>query len=421
MDPVKCKANYSRVCQLLVDKGRVALRAVLLAIHPPSTLVAVLSAHKSVLKKLRYSVINGSQWNLLYPVSGTPDSRNFDITLLTILLRNICGLSSPATGWNIMPSVSDTSISANIAKIKIFRNEVYGHTPTAQLDDTTFETLWQEISKPLVKLGIPQQDIDELKVAPFSSEEESYIEKLKEWKDLEDDFLSKFNGLEGGDFELGKIIKYPVPSNVDQLTKFVFTEKIKFLCKEFRDGTKQRFFENLTSWFSDRQSRVMILTADPGVGKSVLCAKICELYKQRGQLAACHFCDIKNTDCGNLHKILHSLASQMCENVEGFRENLTKALRREHSRDSVSDAFRVLLNDPLHGLDRCEPMLIVLDFWNDIKNDDESELLGMISDDFFHLPKWVKVLVGSKEGKSARKKLLHLQSGISFWDEGNVQ
>ncbi len=63
-----------------------------------------------------------------------------------------------------MPPASDTSISANIVRIKIFRNEVYGHAPSAQLDDTKFETLWQEISKPLIKLGIPQQDIDELKV-----------------------------------------------------------------------------------------------------------------------------------------------------------------------------------------------------------------------------------------------------------------
>ncbi len=206
MDPVQCKANYSRVCQLLVDKGGDALRAALHVVHPPSTLAAVLNANKSVLKKMRYSVINPSQWNLLYPVSGTPDSRNFDVTLLTILLRNICGLPSPPAGWNVMPPASDTSISANIARIKIFRNEVYGHAPSAQLDDTTFETLWQEISKPLVKLGIPQQDIDELKEAPLSPEEESFIKILKEWKELEDDLLSRLNDLEIGVGNVG--IKY---------------------------------------------------------------------------------------------------------------------------------------------------------------------------------------------------------------------
>ena len=140
MDPSKAKANFSRVCQLLVDEGGDALGAVLHAIHPPSTLAAVLNANKSILQQT--SVINHpQQWNVLFPTSGIPDSNNFDITLLTILLRNICGLPSPATGWNVMPPAGDTSKSADVVRIKLFRNEICGHTARAQLDDAKFETL----------------------------------------------------------------------------------------------------------------------------------------------------------------------------------------------------------------------------------------------------------------------------------------
>ena len=429
MDPVQCKANYSRVCQLLVDKGGDALRAALHVVHPPATLAAVLNTNKSVLKKMRYSVINPSQWNLLYPVSGTPDSRNFDVTLLTILLRNICGLSSPAAGWNVMPPASDTSISANIARIKIFRNEVYGHTPSAQLDDTTFETLWQDISQPLIKLGIPQQDIDELKEAPLSPEEESYIKKLKEWKEQEDDLLSKLNDLQMGVLNVGnqvfnvenqvvnvenqvlelrRIVENPVPSQVDQLSKFDFTGKIDRLCKKFQDGTRQWFFQKLSSWFGDEDSRVMILTAGPGVGKSVLSAKVCDVYKQSSRLAAYHFCDFKKSDSRNPNRILQSLASQMCDSVEGFRDKLTEVLCREHSRDSLSDAFRVLLNDPLNALHNREPMLIVIDALDESKTDDKSEFLELISDEFAELPEWIKILISSRPELQVRKKLERL-------------
>ena len=88
MDPsAKKKANFFRVCQLLVDKGGDALKVVLHAIHPSSTLAAVLYGKKSVLQNIR--VITDSQWDLLFPPSGVPDSEKFDITLLTILLRNI--------------------------------------------------------------------------------------------------------------------------------------------------------------------------------------------------------------------------------------------------------------------------------------------------------------------------------------------
>ncbi len=408
MDPVKAKANYSRVCQLLVDKGGDTLRGALHAKHPPPTLAAALNANKKTLQRMRYSVINASQWKLLFPASGTPDSRNFDVTLLTILLRNICGLSSPATGWNVMPPASDTSISANIARIKIFRNDVYGHTPSAQLDDTTFETLWQEISKPLVKLGIPQQDIDELKEAPLSSEEESYIEKLKEWKELEDNLLSKLDDVEREVKKLQKTGGNANPSPIDQLAKFDFTGKIDGLCNKFQEGTRQWFLDKVSKWFDNEESKVMILTAGPGVGKSVLSAKVCQQYQQRGQLAACHFCDFRNSDYGNPKRILQSLACQMCNNVEGFRDELTEALRREHSQDSLSDALRVLLNDPLHALDRHEPMLIVVDALDESKTDDKSEFLELISDIFLELPKWIKIFISSRPELQVRKKLEQL-------------
>ena len=89
MEPLKATANYSRICQLLIDKGGDALRAAFHVIHPPPSLAAVLNANKSALKKIRYSVINPSQWKLLFPVSGSPDSKNFDITLLTFSRRYI--------------------------------------------------------------------------------------------------------------------------------------------------------------------------------------------------------------------------------------------------------------------------------------------------------------------------------------------
>ena len=383
MDQLQAKANYSRICQLLVGKGGDALRVRFHVKHPPSNLAAVFNYQISVLKKLQHrGVINPSQWDLLFPASGRPDSNKFDITLLTILLRNICGLSAPTKGWNDMPPTGDTSISADIVRIKIFRNQVYAHIASPQLDDTTFETLWQEISKPLVNLGIPQQDIDEAKVAPLSPEEEFYIEKLKQWKELEDDI-----------------------SNL--MAKFNFTGKIERLCNKFQRGTRKWFFDKLSSWFDNEQSRVMILTAGPGVGKSVLSAKVCELYKERGQLAACHFCDFKKDESRNPHRILQSLASQMCDNIEGFCDKLTEVFRREHSRVSLPDAYRVLLNEPLHALDRHKPVLIVVDALDESKTESKSDFLELISEEFLELPRWVKILITSRPELQVRKKLQH--------------
>ena len=412
MDPLQAKANFSRVCQLLVDKGGEVLRRTLQTkintSPPPSTLDSLLNAHKRSLQKIRYSVINASQWKLLFPASGSADSKNFDITLLTILLRHICGLPSPAAGWNVMPPASDTSISAEILRIKMFRNEVYGHITSAQLDDTEFETLWREISRPLIKLGIPPQDIQELKEAPLSPEEGSYIERLKEWKELEVDIFTKLSDLQDELSHLRAAAGNTRPSQTEMLSKFNLIGKIRTLCAKFHSGTKQWIFDKLSRWFHSKESSVMILSAGPGVGKSVLSAKICHLYKESRQLAACHFCDFRTSDYRDPHKILQSLACQMCDNVDGFREVLTKALAREHSRHTLSDAFRIFFNDPLHALNRNEPMLIVIDALDESKTDTKSEFLELISEEFFQLPKWIKIFITSRPELQVKKKLEHL-------------
>lgn len=98
------KANYTRLSRLLVDKGTEALRNALHTVHPPSSLPTVLTTNRTRLLKLKPRIVNDHHWNLLFPLSGNPpDSKTFDITLLSILLRNICNLTAPTTGWNSLP------------------------------------------------------------------------------------------------------------------------------------------------------------------------------------------------------------------------------------------------------------------------------------------------------------------------------
>ena len=99
----------------------------------------------------------------------------------------------------------------------------------------------------------------------------------------------------------------------------------------------------------------------------------------------------------------------MCDNVNGFRDKLTEILRRNHSQDSLWNVFRVLLSEPLHALDRHEPMLIVVDALDESKTDDKSEFLELISDEFPDLPKWIKILITSRPELEVRKKLEHFK------------
>lgn len=113
--------NYARLCRLLVDVGTLIVRETFDRKYSAENLCKVLSSNtiNSVLKSLRArGVLNPYQWGKLYPaIKSSVSSREFDITLLMVLLRNICGLAPPGTGWDALPPASDTTLQADLARI----------------------------------------------------------------------------------------------------------------------------------------------------------------------------------------------------------------------------------------------------------------------------------------------------------------
>ena len=414
------KANGARLSQLLIDKGTEAMRKVFDGIHPPSNLTAVLTSRKSVLGSLR--CINASQRKILFPSSGTPSTSNdFDITLLYILLRNICGLHPPvSTGsWDKNPASTDTSTEASLARIKYYRNAVYGHITTTGIDDVNFQSHWNNISNALISLGISHGDIEALCWTPL--EQDVYLNLIREWKENEDKLesvmLNRFDRVENVVNEVKDAAllanKKDTQSNqniIDGLTKCNVKGDIKKLTKHFQEGSRKWLLDKVGNWFNDRESdsRVMILTAGPGVGKSVFAAKVCQVYQEKGLLAAGHFCKFNYSDLRNPKSMLESLSSHMCDNVPGFKEKLAEQLHRHHSKDTITDTFRVLLNDPLHALDEREPMMIVIDGLDESETNGKSELLDLLAKDFPDLPGCVKIFITSRPELPVREKLAHL-------------
>ena len=179
--------NYARLCRLLVDVSARILRDTFDKRRPTGDLNAVLSSPPvhAVLQSLRKKrILSPFLWVKLYPaIKSAVSSKNFDITLLMVLLRNICGLVRPATGWDTLPPATDTTLEADIVRIKCYRNTVYGHASEASVDDPSFNQYWQDIQGALVRLGGAnyQSAIDDLKNESMDPEiEEHYKELLKQ-------------------------------------------------------------------------------------------------------------------------------------------------------------------------------------------------------------------------------------------------
>ena len=192
-----------------MEVGSQALRDTFDKKHPPWTLHGVLSTYESTLEPLYTSrigkkevqkVLNPTQWGKLYPDHSRVRSASFDITLLTVLLRHICGCSPPVAGWDNLPPSTDTSTAGDIARVKYYRNSVYGHASQASVDDASFNVYWHEIREALVRLGGTgfRGYIDNLKHDTMDPDlEEHYREVMKQWKKDDDSIKERLEEMEG--------------------------------------------------------------------------------------------------------------------------------------------------------------------------------------------------------------------------------
>ncbi|XP_028402147.1 uncharacterized protein LOC114525128 [Dendronephthya gigantea] len=94
--------------------------------------------------------------------------------------------------------------------------------------------------------------------------------------------------------------------------------------------------------------------------------------------------------------MLQSLASQMCENIPGFKEKLLDQLKRPRQVQNLKDAFQIYLQNPLDELEIKEPRLVVIDGLDESAADNKNEITHLIAEYFPVLPEYIKILVTSR-------------------------
>ncbi|CAH3152460.1 unnamed protein product [Pocillopora meandrina] len=187
----KGRDNYQRLARLLISGGTVLLREAFDIKCPPSNLSTTLQ-NPATKKLLKAAKLTKPQRDCLYPSPGMyGKSTDFDITLLFRLLRTICGLAPPVTGWDALPASTDDSLEADLARIKYYRNSIYGHvTENMEISDDEFLVLWREISGALVgvagqispaKAKEWQNAIDTFLKDPLTEEDKRHEQELQRW------------------------------------------------------------------------------------------------------------------------------------------------------------------------------------------------------------------------------------------------
>ena len=484
------KTNGNKLSRLLIDGGTTVLRNIFDHYHPPAILASGLYSNYSILNNLlRRRVLNGRQWDKLFPPGGgLPDSNTFDITLLFLLLTNICGLSPPLTGWHTKPSPGDNSLEANLARVKFFRNELYGHVTFTGVDATSFSSFWHEISTTLYSLGLDQAEIDRLKAEQGG--EEDYLDALIEWADTEEDIKTQLKDIHQSQtkteetisqvlqiqLKLGETqckaqdvaeevlkatneayqesilllekvcesqsktiqavdvthesiqeVKQEVKSltkkkneQADEvlktLVKSEFKGDIEFHTNKFQGGTREWIFKSIEDWLDDRASphRVMVISGNPGMGKTVVSALVSQRMQKAGRLSGSHFCQHNNSRYRDPRLMLQSLACHLCQAMPSYKDAVVEQLSRNLGKDlnsmGAEELFALLFKEPLSKVqDPGRSTLIVIDGLDESEYQGRNELLHVISNHFSMLPVWIRILITTRPERSITEALRHLE------------
>ena len=187
--PSKESTNYMRLCQLIITICTDVLRCILDKYISPSNLQSTLNLHKGLLTGPGCH-LSKQQKAILFPKGPIPivvSSKDFDISLLYTLLRNIAGIAPHGKGWGNNPTTGDTCLSACIETIRITRNNLNGHNLTGKLCDSDFNDVWSTLKLAVTEIETNEltgtsfvQDIDDLHTAdmdPVTSQQ--YIEEIK--------------------------------------------------------------------------------------------------------------------------------------------------------------------------------------------------------------------------------------------------
>ncbi|XP_076105704.1 uncharacterized protein LOC143074036 [Mytilus galloprovincialis] len=163
--------NFLRIVQLIFGVVVEAVRTVFDKFFPPMTLHHTLQANKKDVKDLeKKQILRKPQMDVLFSTTGVPSSKNFDITLMMCLLKNLKQVPPQSLKMNLVPPSSDKSEGADLVRLRLHRNTI-GHIESNTIDAHIFKTMWADITQAVLRLGGSkyQQKCDDIRKMIFDT------------------------------------------------------------------------------------------------------------------------------------------------------------------------------------------------------------------------------------------------------------
>ena len=188
-----------------------------------------------------------------------------------------------------------------------------------------------------------------------------------------------------------------------KLAKVNTESVIQYHSGKYQEETRLLIFGKIKLWLDDRTSenRVMVISGDAGMGKSVIAAVVCQRMQHAGRLSGSHFCQHNKERYRNPKVMLQSLACQLCDVLPEYKSELVKKLSRNlgvaMNSLEVHELFEFLFEEPLRSVgDPGRNLLLVIDGLDESEYKGRNDLLDVLANHFCKLPVWFRFLVTTR-------------------------
>ena len=450
------KSNGTRLSRLIIDQGTKTLRMFLGSIHPPATLNATLHDHYDTLRKIKCI---RQEMKIFFPPSGvlpamqsTP--KHYDITTLSILIRNICGLRAPvSTGsWDEKPPANDISKEADLVRIKLYRNKLYAHIHMTDVSDADFDIHWREISGVLqrLSLGLGKDIIGDIAyLKTCNLDDGRWIEKLNEWYRND----KKSEDLMGEIKKNTRYLQCLMGIAILAIFSVIFLFLSSYFQKESDYFHPQNFsnpsfvgrewvFRKLENILNTSDVRGVQLVIDPGWGKSAIMKRLIHSPSSSAviheNIIGYHFCKFNEESTRDGEEFVKNLVKLIAKKIPEFRkivnkDQLIKDELQSNCKNDPIKCFQKAIVEPLQKLNATgrNNSFILIDALDECLEKEEGHksiivnILSSSADNVPELPTWVKLIVTSRNQAQATGKISKIHGfstlHINITDPRNLQ
>lgn len=142
-DLSQAEQNFIRFVKACVDLIKLPLIDILTDQINPKDLYNKIGSCKDLLAG-KYKLLQFQNTLCYLSPPDVPDYKSFDVTLLYKLIINLCSSLKPIQGWFKEPIPTDTSIGADIERLRLLKNS-YSHDDSTEFPDIEFQKVWRDL------------------------------------------------------------------------------------------------------------------------------------------------------------------------------------------------------------------------------------------------------------------------------------